>query len=58
MTKVRMAQYGTKHGHASGKLQAMAVNDTVEIAGVFEPDEGRRTELQKAGSSLFRPTLV
>ena len=46
MTKVRMAQYGTRHGHASGKLQAMQVNDSVEVAGVFEPDPQRRAALE------------
>ena len=49
MARVRMAQYGTKHGHASGKLQAMRVNDDVEIAGVFEPDPQQRAALEGAG---------
>ncbi len=48
MAKIRMAQYGTKHGHAAGKLRAMQVNPDVEIAGVFEPDTGRRTALQQS----------
>ena len=52
MAKIRMAQYGTKHGHATGKLQAMSVNADVEIAGVFEPDEQRRTELQNSSGSF------
>jgi predicted dehydrogenase len=47
-----MAQYGTKHGHAAGKLQAMQVNPDVEIAGVFEPDAQRRAMLQKSGGSF------
>ena len=42
MAKIRMAQYGTKHGHARGKLQAMFVNPDVEVAGVFEPDAQQR----------------
>ena len=46
MAKIRMAQYGTRHGHASGKLQAMQVNGDVEVAGVFEPDPARRAELE------------
>lgn len=50
MAKIRMAQYGTKHGHARGKLQAMLVNPDVEVAGVFEPDEARRAQLQANGS--------
>ena len=47
-----MAQYGTKHGHARGKLQAMLVNPNVAVAGVFEPDTERRAQLQ-AGKTGF-----
>lgn len=50
MAKIRMAQYGTKHGHARGKLQAMLGNPDVEVAGVYEPDEERRAKLQENGS--------
>lgn len=52
MPKIRMAQYGTKHGHARGKLQAMLGNPDVEVAGVFEPDTERRTQLQADGSGF------
>ena len=52
MAKIRMAQYGTKHGHASGKLQAMQVNDDVEIAGVFEPDPQQRASLEGSGGAF------
>ncbi|MCZ6675952.1 MAG: Gfo/Idh/MocA family oxidoreductase [Candidatus Poribacteria bacterium] len=52
MAKIRMAQYGTKHGHAGGKLAAMQVNTDVEIAGVFEPDENQRAALQNAGGPV------
>ena len=52
MAKIRMAQYGTKHGHASGKLQAMQVNGDVEIAGVFEPDPQQRDTLQKSDGAF------
>lgn len=48
MARVRMAQYGTRHGHAEGKLLAMRANPRVELAGVFEPDERRRAELARA----------
>lgn len=50
MAKIRMAQYGTKHGHARGKMQAMHVNPDVEVAGVFEPDKERRAQLQASDS--------
>ena len=52
MAKVRMAQYGTRHGHASGKLQAMRVNDDVEIAGVFEPDPQQRAALEGSNAAF------
>jgi len=50
MAKIRIAQYGTKHGHARGKMQAMLVNPDVEVAGIFEPDKERRAQLQASDS--------
>lgn len=71
MTPIRMAQYGTKHGHAGGKLAAMQTNPHVEVAGVFEPDNARRAELtgkkgpfqtvqwfESAEAMLSDPTIV
>ena len=52
MTTIRMAQYGTKHGHAAGKLAAMQKNSHVEFAGVFEPDLARRQELETQGGAF------
>jgi predicted dehydrogenase len=47
---IRMAQYGTRHGHAAGKLAAMLAHPRVEVAGVYEPDAGRQRQLsQEAG---------
>ncbi len=46
---VKMAQYGTKHGHAAGKLRAMQTHAEVEVAGVFEPDVRRRDEMARSG---------
>lgn len=46
---IRMAQYGTGHGHAGGKLQSMRRNPDVELAGVYEPDEARRAAAQGKG---------
>ena len=43
---MRMAQYGTRHGHAAGKLQAMLDSPDVEVVGVYEPDAERRAELE------------
>jgi predicted dehydrogenase len=47
-----MAQYGTKHGHAAGKLAAMRQNPAVELAGVFELDPARRQMLAQAGGEF------
>ena len=46
---IKMAQYGTKHGHAAGKLRSMQTNAEVEVVGVFEPDESRREEMAQSG---------
>ena len=48
---IRMAQYGTKHGHAEGVLQVMLENTDVEVVGVHEPDVERREELQGRGTT-------
>lgn len=48
MALLRLAQYGTKHGHAAGKLLALRHNPRVEFAGVFEPDQERRRVLASA----------
>ena len=47
--RIRIAQYGTKHGHAAGKLTALLRNPRVDFAGVFEPDAERRRGLECAG---------
>ena len=49
---LKMAQYGTKHGHAAGKLQAMLDSDDVEVVGLYEPDAERRAQLE-AGDGPF-----
>lgn len=46
MTPLRMAQYGTKHGHALGKLLSMAMNPDVEVVGIYEPDPIQRQKMQ------------
>ena len=42
---VQMAQYGTKHSHAAGKVIAMQNNPDVELVGVYEPDAEFRAQL-------------
>lgn len=43
---VKFAQWGTKHGHAEGKLQSLLSNPNVDVAGVYEPDEARRRSVE------------
>ena len=52
MTPIRMAQYATKHGHATGKLLSMLTNPDVEVVGVYEPDPEQRERMQATGSLL------
>ena len=52
MTPVRIAQHGTGHGHAEGKLAALRKNADVELAGVLEPDAARRAALDRPGSAF------
>jgi predicted dehydrogenase len=40
--QIRMAQIGTKHGHAAGKALAMQTSPDVEFVGLFEPDPAAR----------------
>lgn len=44
---VKMAQYGTQHGHGLGKLQALIAHESVELVGVFEPDSQQRLKIEK-----------
>jgi predicted dehydrogenase len=53
MSKIRMAQYSTKHGHAGSWIVSMVNNPNVELAGVYEPDPVRRQEVI-ANDSIFR----
>lgn len=46
MAGIRMAQVGTKHGHAAGKLRAMQDSGDVQVAGLFEPDAAQRAAVR------------
>ena len=51
--KLRMAQYGTKHGHAQGVLQVMLDHPDVEVVGVYEPDLDRRKQVEGSGEGSW-----
>ena len=42
--RVKLAQYGIAHAHASGKVDAMRRNPDVDFCGIFEPSPGVRAE--------------
>ena len=71
MNPIRMAQYGTGHGHAIGKLVSMLNNPNVELVGLFEPDTAQRAHVaatqpaladvhwfESADEMLTDPTIV
>ncbi len=43
--KIKLAQYGISHDHASGKAKVMGESDEVDFCGVFEPSEETRAAL-------------
>ncbi|MBG81960.1 MAG: hypothetical protein CL791_01460 [Chloroflexi bacterium] len=45
--KLRMAQYGTKHGHAEGVLRVMLDHPEVDVVGVYEPDKSRQKQIEQ-----------
>ena len=47
--KIKLAQYGISHDHASGKARVMKESDDVEFAGVFEPSAEVRETIGKNG---------
>lgn len=45
--KIKVAQIGVKHAHASGKMATMRkYSDTFDVIGIAEPDAGRRKQLE------------
>ncbi|MGI9145604.1 MAG: Gfo/Idh/MocA family protein [Chloroflexota bacterium] len=57
MTGLRMAQIGTRHGHALGKWRALCTSPEVEAVGIWEPDPSVRASAQHdhafAGAQWF-----
>jgi predicted dehydrogenase len=43
--KIKLAQYGISHDHATGKARVMQESDQVEFCGVFEPSQAVRETL-------------
>ena len=51
--RLKMAQWGTKHGHAKGVLEVMINHRDVEVIGVYEPDPERRRQLVSSGDATW-----
>ena len=50
--RIRVGQIGTKHGHASGKMEAIKrLNEHFELVGVVEEDQVQRDKMQ--GSTAY-----
>jgi predicted dehydrogenase len=47
---MRLAQIGTRHGHAAGKWQALQTNADVEAIGIWEPHADTRAAAQQSGA--------
>ena len=47
---MKVAQIGTKHGHAAGVYQVMLEHPGVEVVGCFEPDEDRQAYCIESGA--------
>lgn len=47
---MKVAQIGTKHGHAAGVYQVMLEHPGVEVVGCFEPDKDRQAYCTESGS--------
>ncbi|MHC4755430.1 MAG: Gfo/Idh/MocA family protein [Planctomycetota bacterium] len=51
--KIKIGQIGTKHAHASGKIQSLRkLTDYYEVIGVVEPDGEKRKAVQ--GSAAYK----
>ncbi len=53
---LKMAQIGTKHGHAQGVFEVMSAHPEVEMTGIYEPDTGRRERLKSSGDPAWSST--
>ena len=49
--KIKVGQIGTKHAHASGKMDTLRkFNELYEVVGVVEPDEKQRQQLKESAT--------
>jgi predicted dehydrogenase len=53
VSRIRIGQIGTRHGHAAGKWQALTSNPDVEAVGIWEPDASLRGRNGFAAAEWF-----
>ncbi len=58
MDRIRIAQIGTGHGHAAGKMQVYRRSPDFEVVGIAEPDETKRQQLAKDPAYRDIPVLT
>ena len=46
MSKIKIGQIGTAHGHASGKLEVYRKSEDFEVVGIVEPDPKLRKQAE------------
>jgi predicted dehydrogenase len=57
--RIRIAQIGTAHSHAAGKMEALrALPEIYEVVGIAEPDEKRRAAAAKTPAFADLPWLT
>ena len=44
--RLKVAQIGTKHGHAAGKMASMMKNPDLVVVGCFEPDHDQLAKVK------------
>ena len=52
--KIKIVQYGTKHGHAEGVLKVILEHPNVNLVGVYEPDKERVAQLLNIKNSIWK----
>ncbi len=58
MSKIKIGQIGTAHGHASGKLEVYRKSSDYEVVGIVEPDEKLRRAAEKQPTFQGLPWLT
>ena len=56
MSRIRIGQIGTRHGHAAGKWRSLVSNPDVEAIGIWEPDPSLRRRDGFADAHWFTST--